>query len=423
LAAKTFASEESQFSDFIAHLAPSLGRKDREVMLRDYCAGLISPCERKSMEPIAAMATVESGVSVQTMHQRIHHFVSNSQWDGQALIQSAMEYARPAFHKHGGVSALIVDDTGFPKKGTQSVGVSRQYCGRLGKQDNCQVAVSLHMACTEFAMPISWRLFVPETWANEKARMERAGVPQEFARHQSKPMIALDLLTKALGDGCVQKAPVLADAGYGHSSEFRDGLDDLGLMYAVAVQGSTTVRIQADADAKANSIAVENIYTKADSALVKPRKIVFRDGAKGAMSGRFAALRVTVAHKGKARQTRQSQWLLLEWEGQDERPSKFHLSNLPETTKLQELASLVHLRFRIEQDYGHLKDDLGLDHFEGRSWNGFHHHLALCSAAYAYLITRRGRFSPCAIRAVTRLKKPALPQDYLPRGTPAARKM
>ena len=420
LAYKKGVSEENRFLDYIAHLAPSLGRKGREVVLRDYCAGLIGPGERKSMEPIAARASVESDCSVQAMHQRIHHFVSNSQWDGQALIQSAIEYARPAFHKHGGVSALIVDDTGFPKKGTESVAVSRQYCGRLGKQDNCQVAVSLHMACGEFAMPISWRLFVPESWAKDKARMRRAGVPQEFARHQSKPLIALDLLTKALTDGSAQKAPVLADAGYGHSSEFRDGLEDLGLTYAVAVQGTTTVLI--GTEAKAASIAVQDIYA-ASPELVKPRKIVFRDGAKAAMSGRFAALRVTIAHKSKTKEPRSSQWLLLEWEGQDKHPSKFHLSNLGKETTLQELATLVHLRFRIEQDYGHLKDDLGLDHFEGRNWNGFHHHLALCSAAYAYLIARRGRFSPSAIDAISGLEKHALPQDYLPRGTPTARKM
>jgi SRSO17 transposase len=416
MASKKSVSEESRFSDYIAHLTPSLGRKGRELMLRDYCAGLIGPGERKSMEPIAARASVESGVDVQAMHQRIHHFVSNSRWDGQALIQSAMEYARPAFQRHGGVSALIVDDTGFPKKGTESVGVSRQYCGRLGKQDNCQVAVSLHMAGAEFAMPVSWRLFVPESWAKDKARMNRAGIPPQFARHQSKPMIALDLLTKALTEGSAPKAPVLADAGYGHSSQFRDGLDDLGLSYAVAVQGSTTVRIGADAV----SIAVENICA-ASPGLVKPRKIAFREGAKGAMSGRFAALRVTVAQKGN--KPRPSQWLLLEWEGKDKQPSKFHLSNLPEDSTLQKLASLVHLRFRIEQDYGHLKDDLGLDHFEGRSWNGFHHHLALCSAAYAYLIARRGRFPPSAIDAGAGLEIPALPRDYLPRGTPTPRKV
>lgn len=431
--------EAIRFQSFIDHVASSLGRKGREVHLRDYCSGLLGSSQRKSMEPIAAQASIESDAGVQAMHQRIHHFVSNSSWDGDALIGTARDYVQPTFKRHGGVRALIIDDTGFPKKGVDSVGVARQYCGRLGKQDNCQVAVSLHMACDEFSMPIAWRLFLPQSWTKDRQRLVKAGVPASFHAPRTKPEIALDLLGHLHARGELPHAPVLADAGYGNCTSFRDGIRSMGLVYAVQVQSSTTVWLegtepQAPEERKpgqrgrptsrtirqgSRPVAVEQVT---EILALKPTRVRFRKGAKGDLSGRFCALRVVTANDRGTKGLRPLEWLLIEWVGDDKEPSKFHLSNLTEDASLQDLAENVHRRFRIEQDYGHLKDDMGLDHFEGRNWNGFHHHLALCSTAYAYTIARRGAFSPSAIGKGPRLEKPALPEAYAPRGRSSPRK-
>lgn len=226
-----------RFHAYIEHLSKALGHADRHVPLAEYCTGLLLPGERKSVEPMAArMAPLEVGAK----HQSLHHFVAKAPWDETKLLASVRSFVLPIMQKVAPIRAWIVDDTGIPKKGKHSVGVARQYCGELGKQDNCQVAVTLSIAHDHASLPIACRLYLPQTWAEDEAQREKAGVPDEIA-FATKPRIALDQIKQAIDDG-VPEGIVLADAGYGNDTAFRSGVSALGLVYVVGVQGSTAGR-------------------------------------------------------------------------------------------------------------------------------------------------------------------------------------
>lgn len=225
-----------RFHAYIEHLSKALGHADRHVPLAEYCAGLLLPGERKSVEPMAArMAPSEVGAK----HQSLHHFVAKAPWDETKVLASVRSFVLPIMQKVAPIRAWIVDDTGIPKKGKHSVGVARQYCGELGKQDNCQVAVTLSVAHDQASLPIACRLYLPQTWAEDEAQREKAGVPDEIA-FATKPRIALEQIERAIDDG-VPAGIVLADAGYGNDTAFRSGVSALGLVYVVGVQGSTAV--------------------------------------------------------------------------------------------------------------------------------------------------------------------------------------
>ena len=226
---------ESRFIAYVEALSRTLGHADRTAPFRSYCTGLLLPGDRKSVEPMAAR--VEPG-RVQATHQSLHHLVAKADWSDEAMLTAVRQQVMPAIQRHGAVRAWIIDDTGFPKKGTHSVGVARQYCGQPGKQDNCQVAVSLSVANDHASLPIAYRLYLPEAWANDPARRGRAGVPDDVA-FQTKPQIALAQIRAALDAG-VAPAMVLADAGYGVDTAFRDGLTEFGLAYIVGIQSSTS---------------------------------------------------------------------------------------------------------------------------------------------------------------------------------------
>jgi len=224
---------ESRFAFYVEHMASSLGHADRRTPFRSYCAGLILPGERKSVEPIAARIEPRR---VQGAHQSLHHFVANADWSQEDLLRRVRTLVLPAIEKSGRIRAWIIDDTGFPKKGVHSVGVARQYCGQLGKQDNCQIAVSLTVANEHASLPIAFRLYLPEDWAADPVRRARAGVPEDIA-FKTKPQIALDQIKAARADG-VPEGVVLADAGYGINTAFRTALTRMGLTYVVGIQSS-----------------------------------------------------------------------------------------------------------------------------------------------------------------------------------------
>ena len=423
-----------RFDRYIEKLSQALGHRDRTGPCRDYCTGLLLPGDRKSVEPMAARISPKR---VSNRHQSMNHLVSKAPWSDDAVMDVASFHALRAMTKEDEILSWIVDDTGIPKKGVYSVGVARQYCGRLGKQDNCQVAVSLSVASEWASMPVAYRLYLPEEWAKDAKRRKKAGVPKEV-RFQKKWEIALDQIRKIKSDGEVDLAPVNADAGYGVAVEFRDGLTELDLQYMVGIQEHTSVWTEGS----------EPLFAPPYSGKGRPRKLLRRDedhqpvsvkdvalslsfrqykqirwreGAKGEMSSRFAAIRVRPSSRDwKRSELRPQEWLLIEWPEGEKEPTKYWFSTLTESSTLQDLVAQAKIRWRIERDYEELKGELGLDHFEGRSWRGFHHHATLCIAAYAFLVSERLFFSSRKAKAGPAIfTSPALSQDYRPRGSPA----
>jgi SRSO17 transposase len=423
------AGWEERFGEYVERLGDTLGHADRRAPLRAYCTGLLLPGERKSVEPMAARV---DPARVGAAHQSLHHFVAKAAWDDAALLAAVRAYALPALQERGPVRAWLVDDTGLPKKGKLSVGVARQYCGQLGKQDNCQVAVTLSVATGHASLPIAYRLYLPEAWAADPARRAMAGVPEEVA-FATKPAIALDQIRQALADG-VPPGVVVTDAGYGNDTDFRDGVTARGLPYVAGILGTTSLwppgagplpparwsgkgrppkRLRRDAAHQ--PLAAETLAAGLPAGAWKA--VAWRDGTAGPLASRFAAVRVRPAHDDfRLSEPRAEEWLLAAWpEGEDE-PTHYWLSTLPETATLEDLVATAKLRWRIERDFEELKQEIGLGHFEGRGWRGFHHHASLCIAAYAFLAAERCRFSPPDWRP--RLKAPERPRGYRPRGAP-----
>jgi len=403
--------DEERFRAYVEALAEVIGHADRARPLRNYCLGLLMPCERKSVEPMAALVA-PSRVSAE--HQSLLHLVGQAPWSDEAVLRRVRELVLPVVERQGPVEAWIVDDTGFPKKGTHSVGVARQYCGRLGKQDNCQIAVTLSLANHAASLPVAYRLYLPQAWAADPERRAEAGVPHEVT-FKTKPEIALEQI-KATHAAGVTPGIVLADAGYGADGAFRAGVSALGLSYAVGVQSTLSVwppgrgplppkawsgrgrppsligrdrhHQPVSAKALAKSLA-EDAWTI----------VTWREGTNAPLSSRFTALRVRPASRDYTSSTpRPHEWLLVEWPEGEAEPSKYWLATLPDQTSLAHLVEKAKLRWRIERDYEDLKGELGLGHYEGRGWRGFHHHATLCIAAYGFLVRERAAIPPSGPR-------------------------
>lgn len=422
-----------RFDQYMEHLSAGLGHADRHAGLKGYCTGLMLPLARKSVEPMAARV---DPMRASARHQALHHFVAKAEWSDREMLRRVCQWVVPQMDFSRG-GWWIIDDTGFPKKGKHSVGVARQYCGMLGKQDNCQVAVSVSLACDRGSVPVAWQLYLPEDWAADLARRQQAGVPEEL-RFATKTQIALSQLRALLAEGAPHHC-VLADAGYGVDTAFRQALSDMGLLYAVGVTSAVVVwppgveplppkpysgmgrpPVMPRRTARRQPMSVKAL------ALSLPAQafhtISWREGTNEALSGRFAALRVRHAggNAGKAR-LRPLEWLLIEWPAQEQEPSKYFLSTLPEDMPINELVSAAHQRWRIERDYQDLKQDFGLGHYEGRGWRGFHHHASLSIAAYGFLMTERliAEKPVGGKKNFIERQVPALPEDYIPRGSPA----
>jgi SRSO17 transposase len=421
--------QAKRFAAYLEGLANAAGHADRHLPLKNYCTGLLLSGERKSVEPMAARLAPGN---VGRMHQCLHHLVADAPWNDEAILEQVRGYVLSAMKAKGPVQAWIVDDTGFPKKGSHSVGVARQYCGQIGKQDNCRVAVSLSVSTNSASLPIAFRLYLPEVWANDAERREQAGVPERI-RFQTKPEIALDQIRQAVEDE-VTPAPVLADAAYGIDSKFRTGLTELGLTYVVGVQSSTSVWAPGKGPLPAEPwsgrgrpprLLRRNKHHQPLSvrelALSLPlsawKTITWRAGTRQSLQSRFARLRVRPAHRDHERAEPYSEeWLLMEWPKGENDPTKYWLSTLPAATSMRELVRMAKHRWIIERDYEELKQELGLGHYEGRGWRGFHHHASLCIAAYGFLVAERSRFSPSARSGDAGLCAPELPADFRPRG-------
>jgi len=415
------------------HLAAGLGHSDRHAGLRGYCTGLMLPGARKSIEPMAARL---DPLHASARHQALHHFVSRAEWSDEHMLQRVAQWVVPKMDFASG-GFWIVDDTAFPKKGKHSVGVARQYCGVLGKQDNCQVAVSVSVANEQASLPVAWQLYLPREWALDKARRTKAGVPSDVA-FATKTQIALGQLERLLWQGAPRHC-VLADAGYGVDTGFREHLDELGLPYVVGITSAVVVwppgveplppkpyggmGRPAVTPRRTRTRQPVSVKTLAEQVPAQAwQTISWREGTNQSLSSRFAALRVRHAggNSGRAR-LKPQQWLLIEWPSGQGEPLKYYLSNLPADTAINDLVAKAHMRWRIERDYQDLKQELGLDHYEGRGWRGFHHHGTLSIAAYGFLVSERlaaGRTSGVKKNFLVR-QVPALPDDYIPRGSPA----
>ena len=412
-------------------LATAAGHEDRHAPLKDYCKGLLLPGERKSIEPMAARLDPHN---VQATRQSLHHLVAKAPWSDQALLEHVRQQVLPAMQKHGSVVAWIVDDTGFPKKGQHSVGVTRQYCGQVGKQENCRIAVSLSLATWDASLPIAYRLYLPKDWAEDAERREKAEVPEQV-EFQTKPEIALEQI-RAAAAAQVVRGVVLADAAYGINTEFREGLTELELPYVVGVQSSLTVwepgkqPLPAKVRGKMGRpprllqrsaghlpVSVKQLAESLPSDAF--REITWREGTERKLRSRFAAVRVRPAHRDYERaEPHAEEWLLMEWPRGESEPTKYWLSTLPPHTSLKALVKMAKHRWIIERDYQELKQELGLGHFEGRNWRGFHHHATLCIAAYGFLVAERSRFSPSARTGHLGFAVPKSASGFHPRGSP-----
>ncbi len=417
---------ESRFVEYVESLSAAMGHADRAGPLRNYCTGLLMPGERKSVEPMAAIV---EPARVSAQHQSLLHLVGQAPWPDEAVLRKVRELAVPAMERSGPIKAWIVDDTGVAKKGVHSVGVARQYCGRLGKTDNCQIAVTLSIANHAASLPIAYRLYLPEEWANDVARRDKARVPVDVS-FKTKPRIALDQIAAALADG-VTPGVVLADAGYGVDGVFRAGVAAMGLSYAVGVQSTLSVWPPAKAPLppkrwSGRGRPPSRVRRDADHAPVSAKKfavslprrswrtVKWREGSNDTLSSRFAAVRVRPASRDwKRSKPHPPEWLIIEWPKGEKEPAKYWLSTLPNDIAIKVLVDTIKLRWRIERDYEELKSELGLAHFEGRGWRGFHHHATLCIAAYGFLIRERAEIPPSA---VGRRQTPRLSDRPRPRG-------
>jgi SRSO17 transposase len=425
------SSEESEarFAAYVEALGAVLGHADRQQPMHDYCLGLLMPIERKSVEPMAA---VTAPAQVAAKHQSLLHFVGNASWSDAAMLDKVRELVLPVIERSGPIEAWIMDDTGFPKKGRHSVGVTRQYCGQLGKQDNCQVAVTLSLANRDASLPVAYRLYLPEDWAKDQDLRRKAKVPAEIA-FQTKPEIALEQIKAARAAG-LPEGVVLMDAGYGNDTALRTAITALGLSYVGGILTTTTVwppgtaalrpqtrpgrgrpqtRFQRDSEH-------QPISAKA-LALSLPKEawqtVAWREGSAEQLSSRFARQRVRAAHRDtELSQPRAEEWLLIEWPENETEPTKYWLATLPEEIAFDRLVDRAKLRWRIERDYQELKQELGLGDYEGRGWRGFHHHATLCIAAYGFLIAERGALPPSGPAFPAPLARSAIPEGYRPRG-------
>lgn len=385
---KELREARNRLEAFLEPLLPLMGRLERRRWGAFYVQGLLLEGGRKTA---AGMAQRFGGDE-----QALQQFVSQSPWDWMPVRRElALQLVRAASPR----GAWLLDDTGFPKKGKHSVGVARQYSGTLGKVGNCQIGVSLNYATDEGCFPMDFQLYLPQEWVEDRQRCKKAGIPPEVT-FKRKWQIGLEMIDRALAWG-IPAGVVGADAGYGLVTEFRVGLRERKLRYMVGIShevGVWTVPVKLEPPAyqgwgrprtrPRNLPQPERVLDLAKGLPEQAwHQVIWRQGTKGPMKGRFAALRVQPSHghtQGKVQEP--VQWLLIEWPPDAPEPANFWLSNLAEDASLQELVYWAKIRWWVEQNYQQLKDDLGLDHFEGRSWTGWHHHVTLTMIAFGFLV-------------------------------------
>jgi len=376
---------EKRLDGYFQHLGEILGNKEQRASFATYALGILSDAERKSAEPLAARATADP-LRADAEHQRLLHFLGVAKWSDERIRSAASQFALSAMTEKEAVETWIIDDTGFLKQGKHSVGVQRQYTGSAGKVTNCQIGVSLVVATRSDQVPIDFALYLPPTWTDDKKRRAATRIPDEV-EFAPKPRLAMQMIRRALLAG-LPRGVILADAGYGCGADFRRELRELGLDYAVGVKCTTNVRrigrdgICCGKNQRLRTLALQLEKTGAF------RRCTWRQGSRRAMTAAFARLRVQIGDDEQAT-------LLIEWRDNEPEPANYYLvsmAKLPASNK--QLVRLVMQRWRVERTYQDLKGELGLDHYEGRSYPGWHHHVSVVLASYAFIVAERSRHFP-----------------------------
>lgn len=391
------AAAVQRLESYFERIGAVLGNESRRGSFALYAMGLLGDAERKSVEPIAARACPDPE-KVDAMHQRLLHFAVDSKWSDQEVRQQAAQYALAAMVEREPVEVWILDDTGFLKQGTHSVGVQRQYTGSAGKIANCQVGVSLSIATRTEHLPIDFELYLPTSWTDSPERRAEARIPSEVT-FKTKPRLALEMIQQAM-DQHVPPGVVLGDSAYGSSSELRQGVRALGLHYAVAVYPHTTVHLLDEEgcprqEAPSVSKLATDIHERGGF-----RRCTWRKGTREDLSARFALRRVVAAGVPQCEQ--EPLWLLIEWRDGEAEPANYFLISLPGHRTKKQLIRLVMQRWRTERVYQDLKGELGLDHYEGRRFPGWHHHVSVALCCYAFIIAERVRRFPPSARGKAR---------------------
>ena len=422
---------DARFRAYAADLGSVLGHADRVRPFADYCTGLLAAEGRKSVEPLAA---VTAPARTAAQHQSLLHLVAQAPWSDAAVLRRVRERAMASLVRQEPIQAWIIDDTGYPKKGHHSVGVARQYCGQVGKRENCQTAVSLSIATHQASLPVAYRLYLPKSWADDPLRRSKTGVPEDVV-FQTKPAIALQEMRQAQADG-VPLGVALADPAYGNNHGFRAGITELGLSYAVGIGPTTTVWRPGEAPLPSSGRGRRAARRRRREAAHRPvavkalalelssdawQQVGWREGTNAALTSRFARLRVHVAHDDAEQGgAAAEEWLLIEWPDGAAEPDHYWLATLPPNVAFERLVDLTKLRWRIERDYLELKQEIGLDHYEGRGWRGFHHHGSLCIAAHGFLIAEAATLPPSGHSRTWCRPRSGVPAGYRPRGAAAA---
>jgi SRSO17 transposase len=386
------ADGERRLERYLDQIGGLLGDSRRRASFAAYAMGLLSESVRKSIEPLAARAST-TPAHASAAHQKLHHFIANTSWSDHEVRLTAARYAIAAMEKRDPMMAWVIDDTGFLKQGKHSVGVQRQYTGSAGKTANCQVGVSLSVTTGTEHLPIDFALFLPESWTEDAERRRKAKIPEETT-FKTKHELALEMIEQAARDQIPGKI-VLADSFYGHSRPFRETVHLLGFDYGMAIYSNDKMWVLDRREHRRGEpcTAKEIALTLGSKGF---RRCTWREGTNRKLSSRFALCRVKVpVEEGLAAR---AEWLLVEWPYEDKEPKHFFLTTLSKRMSKKQIVRLIKERYRTEQAYEELKGELGLDHFEGRSFPGWHHHVSVVLCAYAFLVAERSRAFPPSAR-------------------------
>lgn len=384
-----------RLKEYIAQIGSVLGNDSRRGSFAMYAMGLMGDGDRKSIEPIAARAAADPK-KADALHQRLLHFALEAKWSDEAVRREAANYVVAAMQEREAIDTWIVDDTGFLKQGSHSVGVQRQYTGSAGKITNCQIGVSLSIATPTEHAPVDFELYLPASWANDPERRKEARIPEQV-QFKTKPELALAMIRRAVDAG-IPPGVVLADSAYGSSRDFRQGVRSLGLEYAVGVIPQTTICVL---DSQDRSGSITDVRALAFGIHERGgfRRCTWRKGTKENLSALFILRRVVIAEdKDVPSSQRAVLWLLVEWRDGEKEPANYFLSSLPAHITKRALIRTVMQRWRTERVYQDLKGELGLDHFEGRRFPGWHHHISVVLCCYAFIIAERMRHFPPSAR-------------------------
>jgi SRSO17 transposase len=389
------ADGERRLVGLFSEVGSALGNKCRRASFATYAMGLLGNAERKSAEPIAATASADPA-TCEPAHHRLLRFLRDSPWSDREVRRVAAHHAIAALTAEEPIRTWIFDDTGFLKQGNHSVGVQRQYTGSAGKITNCQIAVSLSVATRSAHVPIDFALYLPESWTGDPVRREECKIPDDVV-FKTKHELAIELMERAIKDG-VPGDIALADSAYGDCFEFREIVRMFGFDYAVGIHSPTTMW---PLDSREHRLG-EPLTARAIADALPPRAfrtITWREGTmpgkRGKLRSRFHFSRVKVAHDdGSDPASREPVWLIIEWPEGEKAPSKFALTTLRRTMSKKQIVRLLKERYRTERVYEEMKGELGLDHFEGRSFPGWHHHVSVALCCYAFVIGERMRHFP-----------------------------